>query len=186
MTSTMIDQPSVSYNTRMTDATFVNKDDEIIGYGHRTEAIEKGLIHRIARIFVFNSKGELLIQKRSQTTKLPGRWDQSAAGHVKGGEDYLAAATREAEEEIGLKDIALEEFGKLYTEETDEAVVKKRFNTIFTATFDGSLKQDDDEVSEIQWIDPNELQKWMVQKPDDFTQGFLLSFAYYMNGRGIN
>lgn len=163
----------------MANITFVDEDDRIIGYGNRTEAIEKGLAHRIARVFVFNMQNELLIQKRSPKVKLPGRWDQSAAGHVDEGEDYPTAAAREAKEEIGLLNAELTEVGKFYTEELDGEELKKRFNMLYVARFNGNLMQDNDEVSEIKWISLKELEKWMADKPDDFTQGFLQTFSYY-------
>jgi len=164
----------------MANITFVDENDEIIGYGNRSEAIEKGLAHRITRVFVFNMNGELLIQKRSLKVKLPGKWDQSAAGHVDEGEDYLTAAAREAREEIGLNNAELTEFGKFYTEEVDDGILKKRFNMLYITHFDGELMQDNDEVSEIKWISLKELEKWMAATPDDFTQGFLLTYGYYM------
>lgn len=167
----------------MANITFVDENDEIIGYGKRSEAIERGFAHRIARVFVFNKKGELLIQKRSPKIKLAGKWDQSAAGHVDEGEDYATAAKREAEEEIGLKDATLAEFGKFYTEEIDDNILKKRFNMLYLAHYDGPLAPDNREVSEIKWIALKDLAQWMDEKPQDFTQGFLLTYDYYVKHR---
>ena len=77
----------------MVNITFVDEQDNVIGAGSKQEAWTKGIYHRVSRIFLFNSKGELLIQKRSDNcVSLPGRWDQSAAGHVDEGETYLEAA----------------------------------------------------------------------------------------------
>ncbi|MBS3116158.1 NUDIX domain-containing protein [Candidatus Woesearchaeota archaeon] len=62
-------------------------------------ALEQGMIRRIIRVFVFNKKGQLFLQKRSQKVRIyPGRWDSSATGHVDPGEDYTKAAKRELEE----------------------------------------------------------------------------------------
>lgn len=163
----------------MANITFVDADDNIVGYGTREYAVANGLVHRIARVFVFNSQNQLLIQKRSKRVKLSGRWDQSAAGHVDEGEDYLTAAIREASEEVGLRGASMTEVGKFYTEEKDEAVVKKRFNTLFTCVFDGELEQDNDEVSEIKWIDLDDLVTWMHDKPSDFTDGFIKTYHFY-------
>jgi isopentenyldiphosphate isomerase len=55
---------------------------------------------------------------------------------------------------------------------------------LYVARFEGELTQDNDEVSEIKWISLKDLEKWMADTPDDFTQGFLLSYSYYMK-RGI-
>jgi isopentenyldiphosphate isomerase len=164
----------------MPNITFVDSDDNVIGYGTRQEAIARGIIHRIARVFVFNTKGEMLIQKRSHKVDLPGRWDQSAAGHVDEGEDYPEAAVREAKEEIGLLGVPLKEIGKFYSEEVDEKQKKKRFNALYSAVYDGELKADEDEVSEVRWIAPQELEAWMKERPDDFTQGFMQTYQYYL------
>ena len=66
----------------MPKIVFVDKNDNVIGSGTREEALQKGIIRRIVRIFLFNSKGELLIQKRSSNVRLPGKWVQSVGGHV--------------------------------------------------------------------------------------------------------
>lgn len=164
----------------MANITYVDSNDQVIGYGSRAEAIEKWIAHRIARVFLFNSKGEVLIQKRSDKhASLPNRWDQSAAGHVDEGETYEQAAYRELKEEVGVTDVPLKEAAKYYTEETDEPKVKKRFQALYVGTFDGPIQIDNYEVSESRWIKPDELRAWMQERPDDFTQGFIKCFETY-------
>lgn len=166
----------------MTNITFVDANDTVIGYGSRVEALEKGIAHRIARVFLFNSKGELLIQKRSANhSSLPNRWDQSAAGHVDEGETYEQAAYRELKEEVGVAGVLLTKVTKYYTEETDETQVKKRFQELWVGHYDGAIQIDTHEVSDSRWIQPVDLRKWMQEKPDDFTQGFIKCFEWYMN-----
>jgi isopentenyldiphosphate isomerase len=164
----------------MTNITFVDAHDNVIGFGTKKEAIDGGIAHRIARIMLFNLQGELLIQKRgSHLFSCPGKWDQSAAGHVDEGETYAEAACRETEEEVGVKNIELVELGKYYTEETDEAKPKKRFNTLYTAEYNGETFFSKEEVSEIRWVVLAELETWMKNKPDDFTEGFRKCYEYY-------
>ena len=160
--------------------TYVDKNDNVIGAGPRLEAYEKGIIHRIVRIFIVNSSEEILIQKRSPNIFLPGKWDQSAAGHVDEGEDYATAAYRETSEEVGIEGIKLKEIKKYYIEETDE-IHRKRFNMLYAGTYDGEIKPDPEEVSEIKWILPDKLGKWMNEKPEDFTQGFIKCFEIWRN-----
>lgn len=164
----------------MANIVYVDEHDTVIGAGSRREALEKGIAHRIARVFLFNQKGEILMQKRSENLlSLPGRWDQSAAGHVDEGESYLEAAEREMEEEIGLSDAPLTLVGKsFYTEETDEPLVKKRFNALYIAMYDGEIHFNKDEVSEVCWISPTKLKELMEAKPNDFTQGCTEAFKY--------
>ena len=135
----------------MTKIVFVDENDDVIGAGTKEQAWTNGDIHRIARLFVFNSKGELLIHKRSdKLDNLPGKWDQSAAGHVDEGEDYLEAAQREVKEDIGIENVELEEVGKFYQDEIDEdGKIKKRFNMLYEVRYDDGVNFNENEVSEI-------------------------------------
>ena len=81
----------------------VDENDHIVGPCLRGEAHKLGLRHRSVHILVFNSEGELYLQKRSSTKDVnPGLWDTSAAGHVDFGESYEESARRELVEELGI------------------------------------------------------------------------------------
>lgn len=162
--------------------TFVDKNDNPIGAGTRQEASEKGYICRIARIFVFNSKGQLLIQKRGPTVSIPDKWDDSVAGHVDEGEDYLEAAHREAAEEMDIQDVELTKVSKYYTERfdpTDSRVVGKRFNTLYKTVYDGAVVPDPQDIADIKWMELTELESWMAKQPEDFAPGFLSAFGEF-------
>jgi isopentenyl-diphosphate delta-isomerase type 1 len=82
----------------------VNANDEVIGRATRGEVHRRGLMHRAIHLFVFNSDGQLYLQKRSQTKdKHPGCYDSSASGHQDAGEDADACAVRELREELGIE-----------------------------------------------------------------------------------
>ena len=82
----------------------VNDRDEVIAQELRREVHRKGLKHRAVHVLVFNAKGHVFLQKRSQKKdQFPGTWDSSASGHLAPGETYDDAAVRETFEEIGLK-----------------------------------------------------------------------------------
>src|SRR5205807_7544353 len=81
----------------------VNERDEVIGRQSRSEVHRLGLMHRAVHVLVFNSRGQIFLQKRSlKKDRQPGLWDSSTSGHVDSGEDYDACAVRELREEIGL------------------------------------------------------------------------------------
>src|SRR6516225_6443898 len=82
----------------------VNERDEVVGCETRGEVHRLGLMHRAVHVLVFNSRGQVFLQKRSMTKdRQPGLWDFSASGHLDRGESYDACAVRELREEIGLE-----------------------------------------------------------------------------------
>jgi isopentenyl-diphosphate delta-isomerase len=82
----------------------VDENDRVVGKAPRSEVHGKGRWHRAVYVFVFNSKGELFIQQRSDSKDVePGMWDCSVTGHPSSGEGYDEATVREAEEEIGVR-----------------------------------------------------------------------------------
>ena len=83
----------------------VNDKDEVIGQATRGEVHKnKKLIHRSIGVAVFNSKGELFLQKRSATKDTdPLLWTISCSGHVRSGNDYDETAIRELKEELALE-----------------------------------------------------------------------------------
>ncbi len=156
----------------MTKITVVNEKDEVIGAEERKIAREKGLIHRVIRILVFNSQGEIFLQKRSQEKEAwPNRWDQSVGGHVEEGEDYLQAALRELKEELGISGVKLEEIEKYYTEGDYNGLTIKRFNMPYQTTYNGEVNFNKNEISESGWFQLDYVENWMKEKPNDFTRG---------------
>lgn len=82
----------------------VDKNDKVIGTVKRKDAhTTPTLIHRAVAVMVFNKKGQLYLQQRSQTKDTyPGYWTVSASGHVNPGETYRQAARKELKEELGI------------------------------------------------------------------------------------
>jgi isopentenyl-diphosphate delta-isomerase type 1 len=161
----------------MSNIAFVNEDDEVIGAGTKQEALDGKYIHRIVRIFLYNSGGELLIQRRADHLQSnPGLWDHAAAGHVDEGEEWDIAAHRELREELGV-DVPLTYIRKEYFEESDNRGVLKRFNVLYSGTYDGTVSFDENEVAEVRWIAPERLAAWMRETPQQFPEGFCYTFG---------
>ena len=81
----------------------VNLRDEVMYQERRSVVHEKGLFHRAVHIFARSKNGMWILQKRSASKDIdPLLWTSSCSGHVDAGEDYLDAAVRECEEELGV------------------------------------------------------------------------------------
>lgn len=148
----------------------VNEADEVTGQATRSEVHARGLLHRAVHVFVVNRHGELLLQKRSRFKDVhPGVWDSSVAGHLDAGEDYADAALREMEEEMGVVGVAAEEIGRIAPcEGTGWEHVR-----LFLARWDGVPRFPCAEVEAALWMKPDELEKWITARPEDFASGFL-------------
>ena len=87
----------------------VDDNDSIIRQATWDEMHKKGLTHRSANVFVFNSKGEIFVHKRAKNLALyPGMLDVKMGGIVKAGESYEVAAKRELKEEAGIENAKLD------------------------------------------------------------------------------
>ncbi len=127
----------------------VTEDNKIIDKALRSECHgNPKLIHRAAHVLVFNSKGQLLLQKRSMNKDIqPGKWDTSVGGHVESGESYEKAAYRELEEELGIKDVALE---YLYDYKMRNEIESENIRS-YLCKFDGCIEFNKDEIDEVRF-----------------------------------
>jgi len=150
----------------------VNDRDEVIGRQPRSEVHRLGLMHRAVHVLVFNSRGQIFLQKRSlKKDRQPGLWDSSASGHVECGEDYDFCAVRELREEIGLQLAAAPErlFKLAASAETDQEHV-----WVYRCQAEGPFVLDQHEIERGGWFAPGEVTRWMTEKPQEFATALLL------------
>ena len=81
-----------------------DEEGKVLGVtASKREVHIKGLWHQTADVWIYNSRGEILLQKRSDSKEsYPGLLDVSAAGHVSAGETPIQTALRELKEELGI------------------------------------------------------------------------------------
>jgi len=133
------------------------------------------ILHPVVHLQVFNSRGDLFLQKRAMNKLVaPGKWDTAVGGHVADGESIDLSLQREASEEIGLKQFQAEPF-KTYVWETD---MERELVFAFTCISDEALSCSPDEVSEGRF--------WTIEEIEEnlnsgiFTENFVHEFPMLM------
>jgi 16S rRNA (adenine1518-N6/adenine1519-N6)-dimethyltransferase len=157
----------------------VDADDQVTHTATRAEVHAQKLLHRAVHVFVFNKRGDLLLQKRSRLKDLcPGVWDSSVSGHLDSGESYAAAALRELDEEMGIiQETPPEEIASLSAAaETGWEHVR-----LFRARHDGALRFPSAEVDAVMWFPVLEIAAWIENHPADFAPGFLACWKKYLS-----
>ena len=167
----------------MNDEIFdvVNERDEVIGRAPRREVHRTGLKHRAVHVLVFNSRGELFLQKRSmKKDTFPGAWDSSASGHLDTGEDYDACALREVREELGvsLPTTPARLFKIDACHETGQ-----EFVWVYQARHQGPFHLHPEEIESGGWFAPDKVSRWMDEQPGEFASALLLIWRQWL-GRG--
>lgn len=80
------------------EVIYLDEQDREIGKGEKLDAHRRGILHRAISVFVFNSRGELMLQKRSKTKyHSAGLWSNTCCSHPRPGEDAETAARRAAQ-----------------------------------------------------------------------------------------
>lgn len=147
----------------------VDEQDIPIGHASRKEMYSKGLRHRIVHVLIFDDKGRMAIQLRSEKVSFcPHHWSTAVGGHVKSGETYEAAAARECLEEIGVK-LSLQFFSK---DEYSAADSPPKFLVTYKAVFNGPFKPNPDEVDKVEFFSIGRLKK-MAESGEKFHQELL-------------
>src|SRR5688572_13370220 len=150
----------------------VNERDEVIGRNARSEVHRLGLRHRAVHVLVYNSKGEIFLQKRSMTKDtFPGAWDSSAAGHLDCGEDYDACAVREMREELGI--LAQCSPKRLFRIEACEETGMEHV-WIYRYECDGPFTLHPEEIECGEWFRPEYVSQWIRERPEEFASALLM------------
>ena len=133
----------------------------------RSEVHNKGLWHRSVHVWIINSDGNILLQKRSEQKKFfPNVWDCAYAGHISHGETAITTAIREGEEELGLK-IVGSNLKHLFTNKESISycgIINNEFVDIFIYECDINLKSltlQKEEVAKAKWVTEEEFLKML-------------------------
>ncbi|KAG5518293.1 hypothetical protein PMAC_003089 [Pneumocystis sp. 'macacae'] len=186
----------------------VDENDKMIGFaskkqwkGHLLKNIQEGMLHRAFSVFLFDQKGDLLLQKRAcEKITFPGLWTNTCCSHPlqvigeygesmeKSIEGVKRAAQRKLYHELGISasQVPLEKFHYLtrvqYKAESDEIWGENEIDYILFIQADVDLKLNPNEVETARYVNKDDLRKMLKCKDFSFTPWFELichSFMFF-------
>lgn len=159
----------------------IDEQDNPLGLMEKQQAHVAGLLHRAFSVFVFNSKGELLLQQRAlEKYHSPALWTNTCCSHPRVNETYEAAAHRRLQEEMGFDCELEEKFHFIYKAQLGENLFEHELDHVFTGVYDGEININSEEVLSYKWIAMEELIVEMQRFPENYTVWFRIIFDEYL------
>lgn len=151
----------------------VDDKDREIGEEEKIKAHRTGKLHRAFSVFIFNSKNELLLQKRAKTKyHSGGLWTNTCCGHPRPGEETKKAAQRRLKEETGIACPLKKIFAFKYRIEFKNGLTENEFDHVFIGFSDKEPKQNPKEFSDLKWLNLRQIKKEIKKDPHSFTYWF--------------
>ena len=159
----------------------ISEKEGVLGLMDTMQAHENGLLHRASSVFLFNEKGEVLLQKRAaEKYHSPNQWTNAVCSHPRDGETYLEAAQRRLKEELGIEAMELSpKFHFIYKADVGGKLWEHELDHVFTGNYDGDFSLNAEEVSEIRYITMEALDQEMESNPEHFTEWFKIILGEY-------
>jgi isopentenyl-diphosphate delta-isomerase len=160
----------------------VNEYDEAIGVMDKLEAHQKGLLHRAFSIFIFNSRGEMLLQQRAdQKYHSAGLWTNACCSHPQPGEETGKAASRRLMEEMGFSTPLHKLFEFLYRAEMENGLTEHEFDHVYTGQYEGAVHVNKEEVKDFCYKEIRTIREELQTNPENYTPWFRLAFPEIEN-----
>ncbi|MEM7107843.1 MAG: isopentenyl-diphosphate Delta-isomerase [Bacteroidota bacterium] len=164
----------------MEHVVLVDDKDEVLGTMEKLEAHQKGLLHRAFSVMVFNSFGELMLQKRASSKyHSGGLWTNTCCSHPRMGETTEEAAKRRLFEEMGIDLSPIFKYKFIYRAELDQNLIEHEYDHVFTAVFDGSPELNEEEAEDWRFVPISKLRQDIAENPSNYTEWFKIIMEQY-------
>ncbi|WP_020528072.1 isopentenyl-diphosphate Delta-isomerase [Flexithrix dorotheae] len=155
----------------------VDKQNNEIGEMSKKEVHEKGILHRAFSIFIFNSKGQLLLQQRAKDKyHSGGLWTNTCCSHPAPGENTLEAANRRLMEEMGMHTHLEHVFDFTYTAHFENGLIENEYDHVFFGFTDELPSINKEEVENWKLVNFDELDLEISENSNHFTAWFKIIY----------
>ncbi len=163
----------------------VDDKDRQIGTEGKLAAHENGAkLHRAFSIFVFNSKGETMLQQRAMSKyHTPGKWTNTCCSHPIPGESIIDAAHRRLKEEMGFDCEMKEVFSFIYRADVEKGLTEHEYDHVIFGSYEGKPRLNKEEAMDFKWISLEDLGERIKSKPEDFTPWLKIALGKVLSFR---
>lgn len=161
----------------MEEVVLVDECDNQIGVMEKLQAHREGKLHRAFSVFIFNDKGEMLLQQRALNKyHSAGLWTNACCSHPKPNETVYNAAVRRLREELDFE-IPLEKlFHFTYKTSFENGLTEHEFDHVFSGIYNGEININKAEVEDICYRSVAEIESNLKSHPQKFTEWFKIAF----------
>lgn len=148
----------------------VDEEDHQIGLEGKLKAHKEGHLHRAISVYIFNSKGEILMQQRAAGKYHSGLlWSNTCCGNCYEGETAELSAHRSLKDEMGIECKLKEEFSIIYMTEVGGGLTEHEYLHVFFGRYDKDPKTNPEEVNDWKWISLNDLLSDVKKNPAKYS-----------------
>ncbi|MEY4660375.1 MAG: hypothetical protein RLZZ42_327 [Bacteroidota bacterium] len=155
----------------------VDEQDNPTGVMEKMEVHRKALLHRAFSVFLFNSKGEMLLQRRALSKyHSGGLWTNTCCSHPYPGETPQEAGKRRMKEELGFEAEVNPAFSFIYKAALDNELTEYEFDHVLIGEYDGDVYPNEDEVGDYCYVSMDVLKENLQRHPMKYTAWFKIAF----------
>jgi isopentenyl-diphosphate delta-isomerase len=159
------------------EVILVNENDEQVGTIEKMEAHRRALLHRAFSVFVFNGKGEMLLQQRSKNKyHSGGLWTNACCSHPRPFETTEEGAMRRLQEELGFNTELKKIFDFTYRSEFDNGLTEFEFDHVFLGEYNGKIQPNMEEINDCCFMSPGDIEEKLGSHPQKFTPWFHIAY----------
>lgn len=163
----------------MEEVILVDKHDNVLGTMEKMEAHQTGVLHRAFSVLIFNSEGDLLLQKRSAAKyHSGGLWTNACCSHPSLKEPIDETVRKRLKHEMGIDLNPTFAYTFLYRAPLDKGLMEHELDYVFTAQFDGEPIINPDEVEDWKFISLESLMEDVGTNPHRYTAWFKLMLEH--------
>jgi len=155
----------------------VDEQDNEIGVSEKNLAhLNGGKLHRAFSIFIYNTKKQMLIQKRAiNKYHSGGLWSNTCCSHPRVDEQLEIAIHRRLQEEMGFDCLLTEIFSFNYHADFENGLTEREIDHVFIGKYSGEINPNINELDDWMWIEFTELLQDVKNNPQNYTVWFKLS-----------